>query len=231
MRRKYLHSPNEIAKGRRDVCQQPPKKKWKYSSPTHARVRFSPFSSSLARPCYFLCTPKIYFITQTILIRAPNRQQQKSEKGEEEMRARILRFVTFCAKTNFSFTARTGWRKKRETLRFSPATAIRTMFTLFNTNTIPSVSRLFSVRISTRSTLRTTSLGQKAFSVYPTRQNIFIPDISQLANRDDVVLCYYGDCAPEREDTTRAHTHGQTRWSAAATVGKGSRMRRWRIQI
>jgi hypothetical protein len=65
---------------------------------------------------------------------------------------------------------------------------------------------LFCVRIFSFFSLFL-ALWQKAFSVYPTRQNIFIPDISQLANHDDEVSCCYGDSVLEKEGTTNVHTH------------------------
>lgn len=151
--------------------------------------------SSSLHPCYFLCTPKIYFITQTILIRAPSRQQQKCCCD-------LLLSWHFVPRLIPRLLPEQDGAKTNENT-FLPSTAISTMFTLFNTNTIPNVLRLFCVKISPRS-------EQKALTVYATRQNIFIPDISQLANQDDVVLCYYGDCWPEWEGMTCAlltHLH------------------------
>lgn len=53
---------------------------------THTNVIKPPFSLFhrhllLVLPCYFLFTPEIYFITQTILIRAPSRHPSTATKS------------------------------------------------------------------------------------------------------------------------------------------------------
>lgn len=146
-------------------------------------------------------------------------QESTTTKSDLDL---LLRSVTFCAKTNSSFIARAGWRKNEAECFFH-----HQLFTLFNTNTIPSVLRLFCVRIFSFFSLFCRS--QKAFSVYPTRQNIFIPDIFQLANHGGVVLCCYGDNVPEKERTTNAHAYNRKQargeWKSR---GMETRVRGWK---